>query len=104
MRFLLFAGLFFLVACQQLGETISLDELSVNARAGDQAAISKLVGLLGSEGELTNDRIYALLVSLKSDSVVPALLTEVSIKLLTYNVYCCCHKPAMIGWFFWGVS
>ena len=78
MRFLLFDGLFFLVACQQLGETISLDELSVNARAGDQAAIFKLVGLLGSEGELTNDRIYALLVSLKSDSVVPALLTEVS--------------------------
>lgn len=78
MRFLLFVGLFFLVACQQLGETISLDDLSDQARAGDRAAISKLVGLLGSEGELTNDRIYALLVSLKSDSVVPALLTAIS--------------------------
>ena len=79
MRSLLFAGLLLLlVACQQSGGTISLDELIVGARTGDRAAIGKLVGLLGVEGELTNDRIYVLLVSLKSAAVVPELLDAVN--------------------------
>ena len=77
MRILLLGLLLLLTACQQLGETISLDELSASARIGNQTAIAKLVGLLGSEGELTNDRIYALLVSLNSAEVIPALLAAV---------------------------
>jgi len=77
MRLLLFSLLLLLVACQQLGEKISLDELSAKARTGDREAIVSLVGLLGSEGELTNDRIYALLVSLNSAEVIPVLLASV---------------------------
>ena len=79
MRALLLIGfLLLLTACQQLGETISLDELSAKAKTGDRVAIGKLVGLLGVEGELTNDRIYALLVSLKTAEVVPELLGVVN--------------------------
>ncbi len=77
MKNLLVFLLLLLTACQQLGEKISLEELSARAKTGDRDAIVSLVGLLGSEGELTNDRIYALLVSLNSADVIPALLAAV---------------------------
>lgn len=70
--------LLLLSGCQQLGESISLEEISAKARTGDRAAIEQLVGLLGREGELTNDRIYAELVGLNSVTAVPALLAAVS--------------------------
>lgn len=78
MRKKLLAAVFLLLtACRQGGESLSLEALSAVARSGDQAAIEKLVGLLGTEGELANDRIYALLISLSPQLVVPALLNEV---------------------------
>lgn len=69
--------LLLLGGCQQLGESISLDEISAKARTGDRAAIEQLVGLLDSEGDLTNDRVYAELVGLNSAEAVPALLAAV---------------------------
>ncbi|WP_303720604.1 HEAT repeat domain-containing protein [Malonomonas rubra] len=76
MRYLLLLLLFF-TGCQQLGESISLDEVSAKARSGDRKAIEQLVGLLSSEGELTNERVYSVLVSLNSAEVIPVLLGKV---------------------------
>lgn len=78
MSFFLPLLLLLLTGCQQLGESISLDEISAKARTGDRAAIEQLVNLLGSEGELTNDRIYTVLVALNSAEVVPVLLTAIN--------------------------
>jgi HEAT repeat protein len=80
MRTLLLGVLLLLTACQQLGESISLDEISGRAKRGDRIVIGQLVGLLGSDGELTNDRVYAVLVALDSAAVVPVLLPAVTSK------------------------
>lgn len=77
---LLFLLLLLLSGCQQLGESISLDEISAKARTGDRTAIEQLVGLLGSDGELTNDRVYALLVGLNPADAIPVLLKAVHSK------------------------
>lgn len=78
MKLLLLAILLSLVGCQQLGESISLDEITGKARTGDRSSIERLVGLLGSDGELTNDRVYSVLVALTSAEVVPVLLPAVA--------------------------
>lgn len=68
--------LLLLGGCQQTSEPIALEELAAAARAGDVGALELLVGLLGSEGERTNDRVYALLLELGQESV-PVLLPVV---------------------------
>ncbi len=75
-RLLLPFLLFLLVGCQQTSEPISLDELAASARGGDVKAQKQLVDLLGEDGELTNDRVYALLLEL-GDEAIPALLPAV---------------------------
>lgn len=79
MRGVLCAGAFLLLlGCSPQGTSLSLDALGQAAAGGDRAAVEKLVGLLGSRGELSNDRVYALLVTLKSADVVPALVGQVA--------------------------
>ena len=56
--------LLLLVACQEAREPIALDDLAASARSGDSKALGQLIGLLGEQGELTNDRVYALLLEL----------------------------------------
>ncbi len=63
--------------CQQTREPIALDELAASARNGDAEALVQLVGLLGEQGERTNDRVYALILEIGKDAV-PALLPVVA--------------------------
>lgn len=69
--------LLLILGCQQASEPIALDQLAAEARSGDAHAQSQLVGLLGVNGERTNDKVYALLLEL-GDKAVPALLPAVT--------------------------
>ncbi len=75
-RLLLPFLLLLLVGCQQTSEPISLDELAASARGGEVRALEQLVGLLGENGVLTNDRVYLLLLEL-GDDAIPVLLPAV---------------------------
>jgi hypothetical protein len=75
-RLLLPFFLLLLVGCQQTSEPISLDELAASARGGEVRALEQLVGLLGENGALTNDRVYVLLLEL-GDDAIPVLLPAV---------------------------
>ncbi len=75
-RLLLSFLLLLLVGCQQTSEPISLDELAASARGGEVRALEQLVGLLGENGTLTNDRVYVLLLEL-GDDAIPVLLSAV---------------------------
>ncbi len=75
-RLLLPFLLLLLVGCQQTSEPISLDELAASARGGEVRALEQLVGLLGENGALTNDRVYVLLLELGEDAI-PVLLPAV---------------------------
>ena len=66
-----------LFGCQQTREPIALDVLAAAARTGDTQALKQLVGLLGEKGELTNDRVYKLLLDI-GDLAIPALIPVVS--------------------------
>ncbi len=66
-----------LFGCQQTREPIALDELAASARSGDTGALEQLVGLLGEQGERTNDRVYSLILEIGKEAI-PALLPAVS--------------------------
>lgn len=78
-RLLISLLLLLLFGCQQTSQPIALDELAALARGGDRQALEQLVGLLGEQGERTNDRVYALLLEIGEDSI-PVLLPKIAAK------------------------
>jgi HEAT repeat protein len=66
---------FFLWACTS-DPALNLEQLEVEARAGDQQAVEQLVGLLADRNVDMADRVYPILVAI-GDKAVPALREQV---------------------------
>jgi len=64
------------VACTRSNEPVDLQALAGQARGGDEAALAKLVDLLGVEENQVGDRVYTIVVEL-GQPAVPALLKAV---------------------------